>query len=180
MISMPKRTKSYDNWQMAKLANPAAAASFLNAALADSQEMFLLALRKVAQAREMAKVAKEAGVQRETLYHALSEEGNPTLATLSSVLSAVGMELLIAQKSVQSFRSAETALPTTTMIATHPGCYFEDSRHRDKMTLPSVVSVSYFRTGPIHQSIVATQRPQLGSTQPEMQKWSEQQSHAAA
>ncbi|HUN86500.1 MAG TPA: addiction module antidote protein [Terracidiphilus sp.] len=95
---MPKRTRSYEAWQLEKLTNPKLASSFLTAALADSQEMFLVALRKVAQAREMASVAKEAGVQRETLYHALSEEGNPTLNTLRAVLSVLGMQLAIISK----------------------------------------------------------------------------------
>jgi len=50
----------------------------------------------VAQSRQMAKVAKDAGVQRETLYRSLSEQGNPTLETLSSVLAALGMKISIA------------------------------------------------------------------------------------
>jgi probable addiction module antidote protein len=46
----------------------------------------------------MTKVAQEAGVQRETLYRSLSENGNPTLETLSSVLHALGMELRVAAR----------------------------------------------------------------------------------
>jgi probable addiction module antidote protein len=60
--------------------------------------VFLKALKKVAQARQMTKVAQEAGVQRETLYRSLSENGNPTLETLSSVLHALGMELRVAAR----------------------------------------------------------------------------------
>lgn len=92
---MPKRTRSYRSWQMAKLANPDRAANYLNAAFQDSSEAFLIALSKVAQARQMTKVAKEAGVQRETLYRSFSKQGNPTLETLSSVLNAVGLRLLV-------------------------------------------------------------------------------------
>jgi probable addiction module antidote protein len=44
----------------------------------------------------MSKVAKDAGIQRETLYRAFSEQGNPTFETLSSVLRALGMKLSIA------------------------------------------------------------------------------------
>lgn len=95
---MPKRTQSYDAWQLDRLSHPSAAASFLNAALADSQEMFLMALRKVAQAREMASVAKEAGIQRETLYHALSEQGNPTLETLRGIYDALGLKMITVAK----------------------------------------------------------------------------------
>lgn len=96
---MPKRTQSYSSWQLKKLSSPHIAVRFLNAALADSREVFLRALRKVAQAHQMTKVAKEAGVQRETLYHALSDVGNPTLDTLESVLFVLGMKLAIISKS---------------------------------------------------------------------------------
>jgi probable addiction module antidote protein len=44
----------------------------------------------------MAQVARRSGVQRETLYRAFSESGNPTFETLSSVLAALGMKLSIA------------------------------------------------------------------------------------
>lgn len=95
---MPKKTQSYDAWQMNRLSRPDAASSFLNAARADSLEMFLLALRKVAQAHQMARVAKEANVQRETLYRALSGEGNPTIGTLSSVLDVLGLDFIVSPK----------------------------------------------------------------------------------
>jgi hypothetical protein len=49
----------------------------------------------------MTSVAKEAGVQRETLYRSLSETGNPTLTTFESVLSVCGVEIV--------FRAAGTA-----------------------------------------------------------------------
>jgi len=92
---MLKRLRSYGEWQLEKLTKPRVAANYLNAALADSPEMFLKALRKVAQAHQMSRVAKEAGVQRETLYRSLSEQGNPTLATLQSILSAVELGITI-------------------------------------------------------------------------------------
>jgi probable addiction module antidote protein len=98
MTEMPKKTQSYDTWQMNRLVHPDAASSFLNAARADSHEMFLLALRKVAQAHQMTRVAKEANVQRETLYRAFSEEGNPTIATLSSVLDVLGIDFIFSPK----------------------------------------------------------------------------------
>ncbi len=93
---MPKRSVSYRSWQLEKLADPKRAASYLNAARAESLEQFLVALGKVAQANKMSKVAKEAGVQRESLYRALAENGNPTLDTLDGVLSAVGLKIVVA------------------------------------------------------------------------------------
>jgi probable addiction module antidote protein len=95
---MPKTTRSYRSWQLEKLANPEIALNYLNAALEESPEIFLTALGKVAQANQMTRVAEDAGIQRETLYRSFSEQGNPTFATLSNVLSALGMRLAIAAK----------------------------------------------------------------------------------
>ena len=58
--------------------------------------MILIALRQIAAARGgLAKVAKDAGIQRESLYRALSNRGNPRLSTLSAVLKAVGLKLSV-------------------------------------------------------------------------------------
>jgi probable addiction module antidote protein len=83
---------------MDRLSRPSAAASFLNAARADSLDMFLVALRKVAQAHQMSRVAREANIQRESLYRALSPEGNPTIVTLSSVLEVLGLDFIVSAK----------------------------------------------------------------------------------
>ncbi len=92
---MPKTRVSYRDWLLGELADPKTAEGYLNACLEEGPDLFLKGLKKVAQTRQMAKVAKEAGVQRETLYRSLSEDGNPTLETLSSVLHALGMELRV-------------------------------------------------------------------------------------
>ena len=47
---MAKRTKDHQSWLTEKLTNPDKAASYLNAALEDSPEMFLEAVKNVAQA----------------------------------------------------------------------------------------------------------------------------------
>ncbi len=93
--TVPKRTQSYQSWRLSKLADPFNAASYLNAAINDSPEMFLKALRNVAQARQIAKVARDAGVTRESLYRATSEIGNPTLDTFVSILSALRLKFTI-------------------------------------------------------------------------------------
>jgi probable addiction module antidote protein len=89
------KTRSYRQSLVESLADPVEASAYLNAALEDSPQAFLKALGNVAQARQMSRLAKEAGVQRETLYRSFSEEGNPTFQTLSSVLDAMGMRLSI-------------------------------------------------------------------------------------
>jgi probable addiction module antidote protein len=64
-------------------AEPKLAADCLNAAAEDGDaRVYLAALRTVAEAKRMAKVAKAAGVPRESLYRALSASGNPRFSTL--------------------------------------------------------------------------------------------------
>lgn len=101
---MPKRTQSFQSWRQSKLADPLNAASYLNAAIEDSPEMFLKALRNVAQARQMSQVARDAGVTRESLYRATSEIGNPTLETFISVLRALHLKIVIEPQAHTSAR----------------------------------------------------------------------------
>ena len=53
------------------------------------------ALGDVARSKGMSEVAKNAGVGRQALYKALSEDGNPTLETLVAVLGALGLSLTV-------------------------------------------------------------------------------------
>jgi probable addiction module antidote protein len=76
--------------------NPEFAVEYLRAALEDDDEpsVLLIALRRIAEARGgIAKVAKAAGIERESLYRALSARGNPRLSTLAAVTKAVGLKL---------------------------------------------------------------------------------------
>lgn len=90
---MPKRTSDYHSFLIKRLGKPEIAESYLNAAINDSPEMFLEALRNVAEAKRMSNVARKAGVTRESLYRTLSEKGNPRFDTLTSVLSVLGLRL---------------------------------------------------------------------------------------
>lgn len=47
----------------------------------------------VARSKGMTKLAEKTGVNRQALYTALSENGNPTLETLLKVMSALGIRL---------------------------------------------------------------------------------------
>lgn len=51
------------------------------------------ALGDIARAKGMSRVAKEAGLSRESLYRALSEGGNPSFATVLKVARALGVRL---------------------------------------------------------------------------------------
>ncbi len=95
---MPSKTRSYRTWQAEQLTDPEVAASYLNAAMKDSPELFLKAIRNVAQAHQMTRVATQAGVKRETLYRSFSAAGNPTLETLLSVLSVFRIEPIFSPK----------------------------------------------------------------------------------
>jgi probable addiction module antidote protein len=78
--------------------NPRLAVAYLNAALDDSTEpeVLLIALRRVAESMGgMAKVARAAGIERESLYRALSAKGNPRLSTLVAVTKALGLKLSV-------------------------------------------------------------------------------------
>ena len=51
------------------------------------------ALGSIARAKGMTQVAKDAGLSRESLYRALSAEGNPSFATVLKVAKALGVKL---------------------------------------------------------------------------------------
>ena len=51
------------------------------------------ALGDIARAKGMSQVAKDAGLSRESLYRALSSEGNPSFATVLKVTKALGLRL---------------------------------------------------------------------------------------
>jgi probable addiction module antidote protein len=87
------RSRPYKAGLYERLKDPEHVAAYLNAAGNESQDVFLLALRDVAEAHKISKVALAAGVNRETLYRTLSARGKPTFTTLESILSAVGVEL---------------------------------------------------------------------------------------
>ena len=53
------------------------------------------ALNDMARAGNMAGLARDAGMSREGLYKALSEDGNPTFATVMRITRALGMQLRI-------------------------------------------------------------------------------------
>ncbi len=93
-----KASVSHDEAMVRRLRkDPEFAAEYLKAALEDEDEprVLLIALRHLAQAHGVAKVAKAAGIERESLYRALSERGNPRLSTLFAVTKAVGLRLTV-------------------------------------------------------------------------------------
>jgi probable addiction module antidote protein len=77
--------------------DPELAAEYLNSVLEDGDEAdLMLALRSLSKAfGGVQEIAKQAEVNAHTLYRTLSEQGNPELKTLSSILRAMGMRLAV-------------------------------------------------------------------------------------
>jgi probable addiction module antidote protein len=68
--------------------------AYLEAVLDDGDPTLVsAALGDIARARGMTEIAREAGLGRESLYKALSPEGNPEFATVMKVLRALGLSL---------------------------------------------------------------------------------------
>ena len=86
------RTVAYD---VAKqLRTPKEMAAYLEAWLVEAPDDAVgiaRALGDIARAVGMSKVAKQSGLSRESLYKALSEDGNPSLDTILRVARAVGV-----------------------------------------------------------------------------------------
>lgn len=79
-----------------QLRTPEERAAYLDAWLTEAPDDvagIARALGDIARAKGMAQVAKEAGLSRESLYKALSENGNPSFATILKVTKALGVRL---------------------------------------------------------------------------------------
>jgi probable addiction module antidote protein len=69
-------------------------AAYVDAAIEDGDPALLAhALGVVARVRGMTQVARDAGLGRESLYKALSGEGNPSFDTIVKVIRALNLEL---------------------------------------------------------------------------------------
>lgn len=72
-------------------------ANYLEAVFEDGDPALVAAaLGDVARSKGMAKIAKSTGLGRESLYKALSADGNPQLATVLKVMHALGLKLKVA------------------------------------------------------------------------------------
>lgn len=84
-------------WDSAEhLKSPEDMAMYLEACLqeaGDDAAFVAKALGHIARAKGMSQLARETGMGRESLYKALSGEGNPSFATILKVTRALGIEL---------------------------------------------------------------------------------------
>ena len=96
---MARRTVPYEDILYPDLQDPEEAAAYLTAALDDKSgngsDLFLLALRDVAKARGIRRLAQDTRLSRESLYRTLSRKGNPRFSTLEAVLESLGLKLSV-------------------------------------------------------------------------------------
>ena len=97
--SVPAAVPAKD-YLLNRLQDPATAAAYLNAAVAeDDTGAFLQALRNVTEARGgVARIANLTGLNRQQLYRTLSEKGNPELRSLSKILGVSGLRFAVVAK----------------------------------------------------------------------------------
>lgn len=92
--SVKTKTVPYDVAE--QLRTPGEMAAYLDAWLAEAPDDapgIARALGDIARAKGMSQVARDAGLSRESLYKALSENGNPSFATVLKVAKALGVKL---------------------------------------------------------------------------------------
>jgi len=78
--------------------------AYLEAALEEGEPALVArALGAIARARGMADVARATGLRRESLYKALSPNGNPEFATVLKVIQALGIRLHVEASSSDLF-----------------------------------------------------------------------------
>ena len=90
------KTSAYDVAE--HLRTPKEIAAYLAAWLQDAPDDtagIARALGDIARAKGMSSVAKSAGLSRESLYKALSSDGNPSFATVLKVVRALGVRLQV-------------------------------------------------------------------------------------
>ena len=95
---MARRTVPYEDILYPDLQDPEEAAAYLTAAIEDKSgngsDLFLLALRDVAKARGIRRLAQDTQLSRESLYRTLSRRGNPRFSTLEA-LESLGLKLSV-------------------------------------------------------------------------------------
>jgi probable addiction module antidote protein len=79
------------------LDNEEVIAEYLAAALEDPDpEVFMMAVSNVAKARGIAKIARDSGLGRESLYKALAPGAKPRFETVRKLVDALGVRWTVA------------------------------------------------------------------------------------
>jgi probable addiction module antidote protein len=87
-------SRAYEEGLDERLKKPAYASGYLNAILEENDsDLLLLGLRDVARAYGFTRLAESTGLNRESLYKALSKGRNPRIGTVMNILSAMGCRI---------------------------------------------------------------------------------------
>jgi probable addiction module antidote protein len=87
-------SRPYEEGLDKRLKAPEYAIAYLNAILDENDpDLLLLGLRDVARAYGFTQIAESTGLNRESLYKALSKGKNPRIGTVMDVLSAMGCRI---------------------------------------------------------------------------------------
>ncbi len=92
MVKTKTKTKTYDAGEYWETEEDMAA--YIQAAFEDGDPAVVIqALGNIARARGMSEIARKTGLRRESLYKALSADGNPEFATVLKVVQALDIKL---------------------------------------------------------------------------------------
>ncbi|WP_438727812.1 addiction module antidote protein [Parasphingorhabdus sp. DH2-15] len=70
--------------------------TYLDEAMKDNDPAFIArALGDIARSEGMTEISKRTGLGRQALYKALSEQGNPTLETVTAIIQSLGLRLSV-------------------------------------------------------------------------------------
>jgi probable addiction module antidote protein len=96
IVGTSDKTKTVPYDVAEQLRTPEEMAAYLDAWLSETPDDatgIVRALGDIARAKGMSQVARDAGLSRESLYKALSENGNPSFSTVLKVARALGVRL---------------------------------------------------------------------------------------
>ena len=92
-------TEAFANWDVTEhLRTREDARLYLEACVEEDPgdgSLIRAALNDIARAGNMSQLARDAGMSREGLYKALSEDGNPSFATVTRIARALGLQVRI-------------------------------------------------------------------------------------
>lgn len=104
---MSGRSRSYKDSLYRRLQDNTEALNYIQAALEDSQDAFLVALKNVLEARNLSEIARKSDLDRGNIYRMLKEGGNPRLTSLDRILHALGLKLAVELEQTQDSLPAE-------------------------------------------------------------------------
>ncbi len=90
---------SFNNYLIERLRDPLLACHFIAEAIEENDSEYLkVALGDVVKAYGVGEISEKSGLNRQTIYKMLSEDGDLTHKNLVAILNAIGLELTVKPK----------------------------------------------------------------------------------